>query len=133
MSSQGSPQTRGMRSPELAVGDEVCDFWAAVGTCSPRLATRGTGCYKSCERLDACQRASWRAEAAIREIIEAEDKAHARRAVEAFSEEFGVKWPRAAERITYGEEALLRYYGYPAEHWRHLEDHQSHRVAHSPA
>lgn len=57
-----------------------------------------------------------RAKAAIREITEAEEKAHARRAVEAFSEEFGSKWPRALERITSDEEALLRYYDYPAEH-----------------
>ena len=31
-----------------------------------------------------------------------------------------MKWPRAVERITSEEEALLRYYDYPAEHWRHL-------------
>lgn len=77
--------------------------------------------HKSTNVLDALPKSvHGRAKAAIREITEAEDKAHARLAVEAFSEEFGFKWPRAAERITKDEEALLCYYDYPAEHWRHL-------------
>jgi putative transposase len=77
--------------------------------------------HKSTNVLDALPKSvHGRAKAAIREITEAEDKAHARRAVEAFSEEFGVKWPRVAERITKDEEALLRYYDYPADHWHHL-------------
>ena len=35
-------------------------------------------------------------------------------------EEFGVKWPKAIEKIVSDEEALLAYYDYQAEHWRHL-------------
>ena len=77
--------------------------------------------HKTRNVLDAMPKSVHRrAKAAIREITEAEDKAHARRAVKAFSEEFGVKWPKAVERITSDEEALLRYFDYPAEHWRHL-------------
>jgi transposase-like protein len=40
--------------------------------------------------------------------------------VKEFEREFGVKWPKAAAKITDDEEALLTYYDYPAEHWRHL-------------
>lgn len=112
---------RGMRSPELAVGDGALGFWAAVGDVFPTTGHQRDWVHKSANVLDALPKSvHGRAKVAIREITEAEDKAHARRAVEAFSEEFGVKWPRAAERITKDEEALLRYYDYPAEHWRHL-------------
>ncbi len=37
-----------------------------------------------------------------------------------FVKEFWVKWPKAVEKVTNDEEALLSYYDYPAEHWRHL-------------
>ncbi len=57
-----------------------------------------------------------RAKKAIKEITEAENKAEARKAVK----EFGVKWPKASAKIEDEEEALLTYYDYPGEHWRHL-------------
>ena len=31
-----------------------------------------------------------------------------------------MKWPKAAVKIVDDKEALLAYYDYPAEHWRHL-------------
>jgi putative transposase len=112
---------RGMRAPELAVGDGALGFWSAVGEVFPETGHQRDWVHKTRNVLDVMPKSVHRkAKTAIREITEAQDKAHARRAVKAFSEEFGVKWPRAVERITSEEEALLRYYDYPAEHWRHL-------------
>ena len=112
---------RGMRSPELAVGDGALGFWAAVSEVFPETSHQRDWVHKTANVLDAMPKSVHsRAKAAIREITEAEDKAHASRAVEAFASEFGVKWPRAVEKIAKDEEALLRYYDYPAEHWRHL-------------
>ena len=112
---------RGMRSPELAVGDGALGFWAAVSEVFPETSHQRDWVHKTANVLDAMPKSVHsRAKAAIREITEAEDKAHASRAVEAFASEFGVKWPRAVEKIAKDEEALLRYYDYPAEHWLHL-------------
>ena len=61
-----------------------------------------------------------RAKVAIKEITEAENKNEAKRAIEVFAGEFGTKWPKAVEKITSDKEALLTFYDYPAEHWRHL-------------
>ena len=61
-----------------------------------------------------------RAKEAIKEIAEAENEAEAEEAVKEFEREFGVKWPKAAAKITDDREALLIYYDFPAEHWRHL-------------
>ena len=61
-----------------------------------------------------------RAKAAIKEITCAENKKEAIKAIEAFAKEFGVKWPKAIEKITSDKETLLTFYDYPAEHWRHL-------------
>ena len=112
---------RGMRAPELAVGDGALGFWGAVGDVFPETRHQRDWVHKTMNVLDVMPKSvHGRAKAAIREITEAENKAHASKAVEDFSEEFGVKWPKAVERITSEEEALLRYYDYPAEHWRHL-------------
>ena len=41
-------------------------------------------------------------------------------AAKAFAAEFGVKWPKAAAKITDDLDVLLGFYDYPAEHWIHL-------------
>ena len=60
------------------------------------------------------------AKKAVAEIYNAEDKTHARTAAKAFAAEFGVKWPKAAAKITDDLDVLLAFYDYPAEHWIHL-------------
>ena len=61
-----------------------------------------------------------RAKAAIHEITEAENKKEAQKAIKEFAAEFGVKWPKAVEKITSEKEVLLTFYDYPAQHWVHL-------------
>ena len=57
---------------------------------------------------------------ALNEIIGAEDRTHAERAIEAFASDYGAKWPKAAAKVTDDREALLTFFDYPAEHWLHL-------------
>jgi putative transposase len=57
---------------------------------------------------------------ALNEILAAEDRSHAERALEAFAAEFGVKWPKAVAKVTDDADSLLTFYDYPAEHWLHL-------------
>jgi putative transposase len=37
---------------------------------------------------------------ALNEIILAEDRSHAERAIEAFASDYGVKWPKAVAKVT---------------------------------
>jgi putative transposase len=77
--------------------------------------------HKSANVLDALPKSVHRrAKKAISEITEAENKVQAHKAVKEFAEEFGRKWPKAVAKIEDEKEALLCYYDYPAEHWRHL-------------
>lgn len=77
--------------------------------------------HKTSNILDALpESVHKRAKKAIHEITEAEDKVHAERALEAFASEFSAKWPKAVAKIIDDKEALLRFYDFPAEHWRHL-------------
>lgn len=112
---------RGMRAPVLAVGDGALGFWGALRDAFPQTRHQRDWVHKTANVLDALPKSvQGRAKKAIKEITEAENKAEARKAVKAFEGEFGVKWPKAVEKITNDEEALLSYYDYPAEHWRHL-------------
>lgn len=112
---------RGMKAPELAVGDGALGFWAAIEDVFPESRSQRDWVHKSRNVLDSMPKSVHpRAKAAIKEITCAENKKEAIKAIEAFASEFGVKWPKAVEKITSDEEALLTFYDYPAEHWRHL-------------
>jgi transposase-like protein len=112
---------RGMRAPELAVGDGALGFWAAVRDVFPATRHQRDWVHKTANILNSLPKSvHGRAKGAIKEITCAEDKAHAEGAIEAFAQEFGVKWPKAVAKITSDKEALLTFYDYPAFHWRHL-------------
>jgi putative transposase len=112
---------RGMEAPVLVVGDGALGFWAAVRDVFPETLWQRDWVHKTSNVLDALPKSVHRrAKRAIREITEAQDKAHAQKAIEAFAKEFGTKWPKAVEKITEEKELLLTFYEFPAEHWRHL-------------
>jgi hypothetical protein len=56
----------------------------------------------------------------LHEVIQAEDRAHAEQAIEAFASDYGAKWPKAVAKVVDDKEALLVFFDYPAEHWLHL-------------
>ena len=60
------------------------------------------------------------AKKAMQEIYNAEDRAHAEKAIEAFAKTYGAKWPKAVAKITDDRDELLAFYDFPAEHWIHL-------------
>jgi len=112
---------RGMRAPELAVGDGALGFWIALRDVFPETRAQRDWVHKTMNTLDSMPKSVHRrAKGAIHEITEAEDKKHAESAIEAFASEFGVKWPKAVSKIVDDKEALLTYYDYPTQHWRHL-------------
>jgi putative transposase len=112
---------RGMRAPVLAVGDGALGFWGAIRDVFPKTLHQRDWVHKTSNVLDALPKSVHkRAKKAIHEITEAEDKAHAERAIEALASEFSAKWPKAVAKIVDDKEALLRFYDFPAEHWRHL-------------
>jgi transposase-like protein len=112
---------RGMKAPVLAVGDGALGFWRAIRNVFPETRAQKDWVHKTSNILDSLPKSvHTRARSAIREITEAENKAEARKAIKEFAGEFGVKWPKAVAKVTEDEEALLAYYDFPSEHWRHL-------------
>ena len=112
---------RGMKPPELAVGDGALGFWGALRDVFPKSRIQRDWVHKTMNVLDSMPKSVHsRAKAAIHEITEAENEKEARKAIKEFAAEFGVKWPKAVEKITSEKEVLLTFYDYPAQHWMHL-------------
>ena len=103
------------------VGDGALGLWRALREVFP--ATREQRCWQHVTRnvLGALPKSVHAgARKALNEIIGAEDRTHAERAIDAFAADYGVKWPKAVAKVTGEAERLLCYFDYPAEHWVHL-------------
>jgi transposase-like protein len=113
---------RGMRAPVVAVGDGALGLWAALRDVFPQTRHQRDWVHKVANVL-ACLPKSVQAGArkALAEIRDAPDRDHARRAIEVFARDYGVKWPKAAAKITDDAEELLCFFDFPAEHWQHLK------------
>jgi putative transposase len=112
---------RGMRAPVVMVGDGALGLWWALREVFP--ATREQRCWVHMTRnvLGALPRSVQAgARRALNEIILAEDRSHAERAIEGFAADYGIKWPKAVAKVTGETERLLCFFDYPAEHWIHL-------------
>ena len=107
--------------PELAVADGALGFWQAIEEVWP--STRGQRCWvhKTANVLNKLPKSlQAKAKRALHEIWMAETRADAEAAFEAFIATYGVKYGKAADCLIKDREALLVFYEFPAEHWKHL-------------
>jgi transposase-like protein len=108
-------------APELAVADGALGFWQAIEEVWPK--TRGQRCWvhKTANVLNKLPKSQHsRAKRALQEIWMAETKKDALVAFDAFVETWGVKYDKAVQCLTKDRDALLAFYDFPAEHWKHL-------------
>jgi putative transposase len=113
---------RGMRAPVVMVGDGALGLWRALGEVFPATRQQRDWVHKAANVL-ACLPKAVQAGArkALAEIRDAPDRDHARRAIEVFARDYGVKWPKAVAKITDDADELLTFFDFPAEHWQHLK------------
>jgi putative transposase len=112
---------RGMQAPAVMVGDGALGLWAALREVFPTTAEQRCWVHKARNVLGALPKSVHAgARRALNEIIGAEDRAHAERAIQALVSDYGAKWPKAVAKVTDDAEALLCFLDYPAEHWLHL-------------
>ena len=107
--------------PELAVADGALGFWKALEEVWPK--TRGQRCWvhKTANVLNKLPKSQHaRAKRALEEIWMAETKKDALVAFDAFVEIYAIKYEKAVECLTKDRDALLAFYDFPAEHWKHL-------------
>ena len=97
------------------VGDGALGLWRALREVFP--ATREQKCWVHKVRnvLNALPKSAHAsARRALNEIIMAEDRGHAERAIEAFATDYGTKWPKAVAKVVDDQDVLLTFYDYPA-------------------
>src|SRR5437870_13238696 len=56
----------------------------------------------------------------LRAIYGAPTRAAAEAAIDVFADKYGAKYDKAVACLTKDREALLAFYDFPAEHWKHL-------------
>jgi transposase-like protein len=113
---------RGMRAPVVAVGDGALGFWGALGDVFAETRHQRCWVHKARNVLNALPASAQpTAKKMLAEIRDAEDRAHAVTAIDAFAREFGAKWPKAVAKIVDDAETLLTFFDFPAQHWQHLK------------
>ena len=108
-------------APKLAVADGALGFWQAIEEVWPQ--SRGQRCWvhKTANVLNKLPKSQQsKAKRALQEIWMAETKKDACAALDVFVETWGVKYDKAVECLVKDRDALLAFYDFPAEHWKHL-------------
>jgi putative transposase len=112
---------RGMQAPVLAVGDGALGFWGALSEVFPTTREQRCWFHKLGNILDKLpQSMQSKGKSALHEIMNAPTRANALKAIKTFTADFGAKYPKALECLTKDQDALLAFFDFPAEHWKHL-------------
>jgi transposase-like protein len=108
-------------APKIAVADGALGFWKALGEVWPTCVEQRCWVHKTANVLNKLPKSQQpKAKRSLQEIWMAETKAEAETAFDAFIEAYELKYEKAAECLAKDRDALLAFYDFPAEHWKHL-------------
>lgn len=107
--------------PKIAVADGALGFWAAIRKVYPNTREQRCWVHKTANILNKMPRSVQpKAKGDLHEIWQAETKAGAEKAFDAFMEKYGAKYAQACDCLKKDRSVLLTFYDFPAEHWGHL-------------
>ena len=108
-------------APELAVADGALGFWKALGEIWPTTREQRCWVHKTANILNKLPKSQQpKAKRSLQEIWMAETSKDAAAAFDAFIAAYEVKYEKAAKCLAMDRQALLAFYDFPAEHWKHL-------------
>lgn len=113
---------RGLKQdPKLAIGDGALGFWTALREVFATTREQRCWVHKTMNVLNALpQSVQAKAKGHLHDIWQAGTRAEAEVAFDFFVETYGVKWDKAVDKLVKDRSALLTFYDYPAEHWKHI-------------
>ena len=113
---------RGLSSgPQLAVGDGALGFCKALDEVWPTARAQRCWVHKTANVLNKLPNSlHTKAKGALHNIWMAETRKDAEAALDVFIETYSRKYEKAAECVAKDRDALLAFYDFPAEHWKHL-------------
>jgi transposase-like protein len=107
--------------PQLAIADGALGFWKALEEVWPKTRAQRCWVHKTANVLNKLPKSLHaKAKRALHEIWMAETRRDAAAAFDRFIETYGVKYDKAVDCLSKDREALLAFYDFPAEHWKHL-------------
>ena len=110
-----------MPAPVLAVADGALGFWGALRAVYPETQEQRCWVHKLGNVLDKLpKRLQPRAKDLLREAMQAPDRASAEETIARFAREYEAAYPKAVSCLTEGQEHLLTFFDFPAQHWLHL-------------
>ena len=114
-------KSRGMNSPNLAVGDGAMGFWAALDEIYGDTRQQRCWMHKTMNVLNYLPKSSQvKAKEALHNIWQAETKVYAEKAFDLFIKTYEAKYPKATLCLQKDREELMAFYGFPAKHWQSL-------------
>ena len=107
--------------PTLATGDGALGFWKAMHEVWPGTRQQRCWVHKTANVLNVLPKSvHGKAKKDLHAIYEAESHNKAEGAFDRFLEKYGAKYDKAATCLAKDRAALLAFYDFPAEHWKHV-------------
>jgi putative transposase len=107
--------------PELAVGDGNLGFWKALRQVYGAAREQRCWVHKTVNVLTKLPPGlQAKAKQHLQAIWMAETREAAEAAFDSFVEAYGAKYDKAVACLAKDREALLTFYDFPAEHWKHV-------------
>jgi len=114
-------KSRGMNSPQLAIGDGAMGFWAALEQIYPDTRQQRCWMHKTMNVLNYMPKSTQaKAKQALHAIWQAETRAAAEKAFDLFIKTYEPKYPKAARCLQKDHEELMAFYDFPAQHWQSI-------------
>jgi transposase-like protein len=115
-------QRRGLKTPPtLGIGDGALGFWKALAKAYDTTRWQRCWVHKTANVLNKLPKGlQAKAKAKLQQIWMASNKAEAVKNFDTFIQTYEAKYPQAVACLEKDREALLTFYDFPAEHWRHI-------------
>lgn len=113
---------RGLQTPpDLAIGDGALGFWKAISKTYDTTRWQRCWVHKTANVLNKLPKSlQAKAKEKLHQIWMAASKNEAEQCFDAFIQTYDAKYPQAVECLKKDRDALLTFYDFPAEHWRHI-------------
>jgi putative transposase len=107
--------------PELATGDGALGFWQALHEVWPKTRQQRCWVHKVANVLNKLPPSlQGKAKQDLHRIYEAANRQEAEDAFDRFLAKYESKYDKAVSCLAKDREALLTFYDFPAEHWKHI-------------
>lgn len=115
-------KSRGLEmGPKLAVGDGALGFWKALRKIDPDTKQQRCWVHKTANILNKLPKSSQaKAKQQIHDIWLNETKEAANKSFDFFIKTYQAKYSSATDCLSQDRDALLAFYDFPAEHWKHI-------------